>query len=81
MNEPLYVASGEGQVDGCNFDSDCEQYVPFAKCATSDPNKGLCYTTNDTNFIRRLIAPKVKLKMRSGLQLKKTKQNHQYYKK
>ncbi|KAK6030245.1 hypothetical protein OSTOST_03629 [Ostertagia ostertagi] len=57
MNEPLYIASTQGQVDGCNDDSNCDQYMPFAKCHTtaSDPAnrlyKGLCYSTNETMFI------------------------------
>ncbi|KAK6016301.1 SCP-like protein, partial [Ostertagia ostertagi] len=57
MNEPLYIASTQGQVDGCNDDSNCDQYMPFAKCHTtaSDPAKhlykGLCYSTNETTFI------------------------------
>ncbi|PIO54563.1 hypothetical protein TELCIR_24073, partial [Teladorsagia circumcincta] len=56
MNEPLYIASTQGQVDGCNDDSNCDQYLPFAKCTTaSDPAnhlyKGLCYSTNETTFI------------------------------
>ncbi|KAK6030244.1 SCP-like protein [Ostertagia ostertagi] len=57
MNEPLYIASTQGQVDGCNDDSNCDQYMPFAKCHTtaSEPEnffyKGLCYSTNETMFI------------------------------
>ncbi|PIO75673.1 SCP-like protein [Teladorsagia circumcincta] len=55
MNEPLYMASTTGRVDGCNFDSDCQEYVPFSKCtataSTSNSYRGLCYTTNVTTFI------------------------------